>query len=156
MNNEKKNFLIGSIRLTDLIGELCQKNGMDGLFIPFNMNPSISVRQDSRTGQAVVELDLLIRENHSEKTGSTHFVKLNVGKMNRERFALSQEVVNNQKIIGNLWTKTPAPKMQAQQMPYQAPQQPLPHQYQPQRAYPPQAQQGGFAPLQQDGLPAGW
>lgn len=164
---EKKSFLVGNARLSDLNGfEDVNKNGVRGCFIPYDQNPSIFVGANKQTGALVVDLDILIRETRNQKTESTHFIKLSVRKANRERFQMSQEAVDSLKIIGNCFTRMPLQQGQQnqggypQQGGYQRPPaqgQAAPHY--PQTAYPQQGfapSQGGFQQAGSDGLPAGW
>ena len=112
---EKKSFMVGNIRLSDLNGfEDTVKQGVRGFFVPYDQNPSLYIGQNRQTGALTVDMDILIRETKSSKTGSTHFIKLNVGKANRERFQMSQEAADSLKIVGNLYTRTPAQAGQAQ------------------------------------------
>ena len=103
---EKKSFMVGNIRLSDLNGfEDTVKQGVRGFFVPYDQNPSLYIGQNRQTGALTVDMDILIRETKSSKTGSTHFIKLNVGKANRERFQMSQEAADSLKIVGNLYTR---------------------------------------------------
>lgn len=172
---EKKPFMVGNARLSDLNGfEDVNKNGVRGCFIPYDQNPSLYVGVNKQTGALTVDMDILIRETSNSKSGSSHFIKLNVGKANRERFQMSQEAVDSMKIIGNLFTKVPGQQAQGQQR--QGAPAPMPQHggfqrpatqqaamrypqqgggYQPQQGFVPQAPQGGFS-NPNDGLPAGW
>lgn len=167
---EKKPYLVGSARLSDLNGfEDCMKNNVRGCFIPYDQNPSLFLGASKQTGALTVDMDILIRETQNSKSGSTHFIKLYVGKANRERFNLSQEAVESLKIVGNLFTRIPGQQGQQQQSYGNAPaggyQQPQGGQYPPrpqmrqaapqQNAYRPQSQNGGFQ-NPNDALPAGW
>ena len=115
---EKKPFMVGNIRLSDLNGfEDTAKGGVRGCFIPYEANPSLYVGQNRQTGAFSLDLDILVRETSNSKTGSSHFIKLNVGKANRERFHLSQEAADSLKIVGNLYTRTPAFPAQGVQRP---------------------------------------
>jgi len=103
---EKKSFMVGNIRLSDLNGfEDTVKQGVRGFFVPYDQNPSLYIGQNRQTGALTVDMDILIRETRSSKSGSTHFIKLNVGKANRERFQMSQEAADSLKIVGNLYTR---------------------------------------------------
>ena len=103
---EKKAYMVGNIRLSDLNGfEDTVKQGVRGFFVPYDQNPSLYIGQNRQTGALTVDMDILIRETKSSKTGSTHFIKLNVGKANRERFQMSQEAADSLKIVGNLYTR---------------------------------------------------
>ncbi len=105
---EKKPFLVGNVRLSDLAGfEDTVKNGVRGCFIPYDQNPSLYVGANKQTGVMTLDLDILVRETTASKSGSSHFIKLNVGKANRERFHLPQEALDSMKIVGNLYTRTP-------------------------------------------------
>ena len=100
---EKKPFFVGNIRLSDLNGfEDTVKQGVRGFFVPYDQNPSLYIGQNRQTGAMTVDMDILIRETKNSKSGSTHFVKLNVGKANRERYQMSQEAADSLKIVGNL------------------------------------------------------
>ena len=138
---EKKPFFVGNVRLSDLNGfEDCNKNGVRGCFIPYDQNPSLYIGQNQQTGAVTVDLDILIRETQNSKSGSSHFIKLNVGKANRERFQMSNEAVDSLKIVGNLFTRVPGQTAQGRQ------QQGAPA---PQGGYqqvPPQASAGGYRP----------
>lgn len=115
---EKKPFWVGNARLSDLNGfEDCSKNGVRGCFIPYDKNPSLYVGRNQQTGAATLDLDILIRETHSSKSGSSHFIKLNVGRANRERFQMSPEAVDSLKIIGNLFQRIPGQVAQQQGAP---------------------------------------
>jgi hypothetical protein len=105
---EKKSFMVGNIRLSDLNGfEDTVKQGVRGFFVPYDQNPSLYIGQNRQTGAMTVDMDILIRETKSSKSGSTHFIKLSVGKANRERFQMSQEAADSLKIVGNLYTRYP-------------------------------------------------
>lgn len=138
---EKKPFMVGNARLSELNGfEDTQKNGVRGCFIPYDQNPSLYIGQNQQTGAVTVDLDILIRETQNSKSGSSHFIKLNVGKANRERFQMSNEAVDSLKIVGNLFTRVPGQTAQVRQ------QQGVPA---PQGGYqqrPPQASAGGYRP----------
>ena len=122
---EKKAYMVGNIRLSDLNGfEDTVKQGVRGCFIPYDQNPSLYIGTNKQTGVMTVDMDILIRETKASKTGATHFVKLNVGKANRERFQLSQEALDSLRIVGNLYTRTPGQGtqgVQGQQGTYPAP-----------------------------------
>ncbi len=105
---EKKPYLVGNVRLSDLAGfEDTVKSGVRGCFIPYDQNPSLYVGANKQTGVMTLDLDILIRETTASKSGSSHFIKLNVGKANRERFRLPQEALDSMKIVGNLFTRVP-------------------------------------------------
>lgn len=107
---EKKAYMVGNVRLSDLNGfEDTVKQGVRGCFIPYDQNPSLYVGQNRQTGAFTLDVDILIRETSNSKTGATHFIKLNVGKANRERLGMTQEAADSLKIVGNLYTRTPAP-----------------------------------------------
>ena len=117
---EKKPFMVGNIRLSDLNGfEDTVKQGVRGCFIPYDSNPSLYVGQNRQTGALTLDVDILVRETSNSKTGASHFVKLNVGKANRARFQMSQEAADSLKIVGNLYTRTPG---QAREQAQAAPQ----------------------------------
>ena len=150
---EKKPFMVGNVRLSDLNGfEDTNKNGVRGCFIPYDQNPSLYVGRNQQTGAMTLDLDILVRETANSKSGSTHFIKLNVGKANRERFQMSLEAVDSLKIVGNLFTRVPGQNAQGKgQGTYQGPQAPYSQQPAPQQRSPYQAQapaypQGGFQP----------
>ena len=128
---EKKAYMVGNIRLSDLNGfEDTVKQGVRGCFIPYDQNPSLYIGVNRQTGAMTVDMDILVRETKSSKTGASHFIKLSVGKANRERFHLSQEAVDSLKIVGNIYTRTPGQRQEGAQ-----PQQ---------GAYPSSAPQGGY------------
>lgn len=105
---EKKAYMVGNIRLSELNGfEDTVKQGVRGCFIPYDLNPSLYIGANKQTGALLVDMDILIRETSASKTGASHFVKLSVGKANRERFHLGNEAVDSLKIVGNLYTRTP-------------------------------------------------
>ena len=105
---EKKPYMVGNVRLSDLNGfEDTVKQGVRGCFIPYDQNPSLYIGANRQTGALTVDMDILIRETRSSKSGSTHFIKLSVGKANRERFHMNNEAVDSLKIVGNLYTRTP-------------------------------------------------
>lgn len=172
---EKKPFLVGNVRLSDLVGfEDCTKNGVRGCFIPYDQNPSLYVGQSQQTGALTLDLDILVRETANSKSGSSHFIKLNVGKTNRERFQMSLEAVDSLKIVGNLYTKVPGQNaqgkaqtgMQQPQGGYRQGQQFAPQAVPQQRPYQPQAPAYQSAPqgyqgpdmpdFSQRGQQAGW
>ena len=112
---EKKPYMVGNVRLSDLNGfEDTVKGGVRGCFIPYDANPSLYLGQNRQTGALTLDVDILVRETTASKTGATHFIKLNVGKANRERFQLGQDALDSLKIVGNLYTRTPAPAGRAQ------------------------------------------
>ncbi len=150
---EKKSYMVGNVRLSDLNGfEDTVKQGVRGCFIPYDQNPSLYIGTNRQTGVLTVDMDILIRETKASKTGSSHFIKLSVGKANRERFKLSQEAVDSLKIVGNIYTRTPGEHKDGSatlQGPYPAA---------PQGGY---QQAPGYAPAPQGGYPgpqsgAGW
>ncbi len=147
---EKKPFFVGNVRLSDLNGfEDCNKNGVRGCFIPYDQNPSLYVGANQQTGVMTLDLDILVRETQNSKSGSSHFIKLNVGKSNRERFQMSLEAVDSLKIVGNLYTKTPGQTAQGRtQAGFQqgGAQAPYPQQQRPYQAAAPAYQKGGFQP----------
>lgn len=154
---EKKPFFVGNVRLSDLNGfEDCNKNGVRGCFIPYDQNPSLYVGANQQTGVMTLDLDILVRETSNSKSGSSHFIKLNVGKSNRERFQMSLEAVDSLKIVGNLFTKTPGQTAQGRSQqgapaPHAGYQQggaqaQYPQQQRPYQAAAPSFQQGGFQP----------
>ena len=113
---EKKPFMVGNTRLSELNGfEDTVKNGVRGCFIPYDQNPSLYIGQNQQTGAVTVDMDILIRETQNSKSGSSHFIKLNVGKANRERFQMTNEAVDSLKIIGNLFTRIPGQTAQGRQ-----------------------------------------
>ncbi len=158
---QKRPFFIGNIRISDLNGfEDTVKNNVRGCFIPYDANPSLFIGQNRTTGAITVDMDILIREVQSSKSGSSHFIKLNVGKANRERFQMSQEAIDSLRIVGNLYTKVPgqgkqqrgaiaAPQGQAWPQGGQYQRQPV---YQPQQGMYPA---GGYVPRPQDGFAGG-
>lgn len=153
---EKKPYMVGNVRLSDLNGfEDTVKGGVRGCFIPYDQNPSLYLGTNRQTGVMTLDVDILIRETTASKTGATHFIKLSVGKANRERFQLSQEAVDSLKIVGNIYTRTPKPAEQAPRQPVPAPQGSLPGGFQTAPAYG-QAPQGGYAavPAPSYGAPA--
>jgi len=120
---EKKAYMVGNVRLSDLNGfEDTIKQGVRGCFIPYDLNPSLYIGANKQTGAMTVDMDILVRETRSSKTGSSHFIKLNVGKANRERFQLSQEALDSLKIVGNLYTRNPGQQVQSAQGAAPAPQ----------------------------------
>ena len=138
---EKKSYMVGNIRLSDLNGfEDTVKQGVRGCFIPYDQNPSLYVGVNRQTGVMTLDVDVLIRETSNSKSGATHFIKLSVGKANRERFNLSQEAVDSLKIVGNIYTRTPGQKPQEQKPAGSALQGP----YAPAPGYGPAPQGGGF------------
>lgn len=153
---EKKPYMVGNVRLSDLNGfEDTVKGGVRGCFIPYDQNPSLYLGTNRQTGVMTLDVDILIRETTASKTGATHFIKLSVGRANRERFNLSQEAVDSLKIVGNVYTRTPKPAEQAPRQSAPAPQGSLPGGYQAAPSYG-QAQQGGYpaAPAHSYGAPA--
>lgn len=114
--NSMKPFMVGSVCISDLEGFLdTEINGMRGCFIPYDMNPCIFLGQYPQTGRIKVNVDILMREVSNSKSGSSHFIKLNVGKMNRERFRMTQEAVDAQKIVGNMFTRVPGQRRRGAQ-----------------------------------------
>ncbi len=112
----KRPFMVGNIRISDLNGfEDTVKNGIRGCFIPYDQNPTLFIGQNKQTGVLTVDIDILVREVNNSKSGSSHFIKLNVGKVNRERYRLSQEAVDSLKIVGNMYTRVPGQKNQGYQ-----------------------------------------
>ena len=82
---EKKTYMVGNIRLSDLNGfEDTVKQGVRGCFIPYDQNPSLYIGTNRQTGVMTVDMDILVRETRASKTGASHFVKLNIGKANRD------------------------------------------------------------------------
>ena len=105
---ERKPYMVGSVRLSDLFGfEDTVKGGVRGCFIPYGPNPSLYLGQNRQTGGLTLNLDILVRETANSRTGSSHFIKLSVGKANRERLGISREAVDALKIVGNLYTRQP-------------------------------------------------
>lgn len=121
---EKKAYMVGNVRLSDLNGfEDTVKQGVRGCFIPYDQNPSLYVGQNRQSGAFTLDVDILVRETSNSKTGATHFIKLNVGKANRERFHMTQEAADSLKIVGNLYTRVPAQNTQGQAPRYGTPRQ---------------------------------
>ena len=121
---EKKAYMVGNVRLSDLNGfEDTVKQGVRGCFIPYDQNPSLYVGQNRQSGAFTLDVDILVRETSNSKTGATHFIKLNVGKANRERFQMTQEAADSLKIVGNLYTRIPAQSAQGQSPRYASPRQ---------------------------------
>lgn len=113
--NEKKSYFVGNARLSELNGfEDTQKNGVRGCFIPYDINPSLFIGRNAQSGATTVDLDILVRETRNSKSGSSHFIKLSVGKANREKFKLAPEAIDSLKIIGNLFTRVPGQNIQQQ------------------------------------------
>ena len=111
---EKKAYMVGNVRLSDLNGfEDTVKQGVRGCFIPYEPNPSLYVGVNRQTGAPTLDVDILVRETSNSKTGASHFIKLNIGKANREKYQLGQEAADSLKIVGNLYPRTPAPARQA-------------------------------------------
>jgi len=105
---EKKPYFVGNVRLSDLAGfEDTVKNGVRGCFIPYDLNPSLYVGLNKQTGVMTLDVDILVRETTASKSGSSHFIKLNVGRANRERFQMGPEALDSLKIVGNLYTRIP-------------------------------------------------
>ena len=153
---EKKPYMVGNVRLSDLNGfEDTVKGGVRGCFIPYDQNPSLYLGTNRQTGVMTLDVDILIRETTASKTGATHFIKLSVGRANRERFNLSQEAVDSLKIVGNIYTRTPKPSEQASRQTVPAPQGSLAGGYQAAPSYG-QAPQGGYpaVPAPSYGAPA--
>ena len=145
---EKKAYMVGNIRLSDLNGfEDTVKQGVRGFFVPYDQNPSLYIGQNRQTGAMTVDMDILIRETKSSKSGSTHFVKLNVGKANRERFQMSQEAADSLKIVGNLYTRYPGQGPQGTAAPQGG--------YPQQRPSAPQGQPAPYPAPQGGGYPGG-
>lgn len=160
---EKKPYMVGNVRLSDLNGfEDTVKGGVRVCFIPYDQNPSLYLGTNRQTGVMTLDVDILIRETTASKTGATHFIKLSVGRANRERFQLSQEAVDSLKIVGNIYTRTPKSAEPAPQPAVPVPQGSFQGGYQAAPAYG-QAPQGGYpaapapsygAPVPQGGYPA--
>ena len=151
--NERKPFLTGNVRISELEGFTdTQMNGRRGCFIPYDNNPCLYVGQNKETGAVTIDLDILVRETQNSKSGSSHFVKLNVGKANRERLAMPQEAVDSMKIVGNLWTRVPGQSARGQQGAAQG--QPYAGGYPAQASAYQQRPQGGRYPSRQGGYPA--
>ena len=152
---EKKSYMVGNIRLSDLNGfEDTMKKGVRGCFIPYDQNPSLYIGTNRQTGAVTVDMDILIRETKASKTGASHFVKLSVGKANRERFQMTQEAVDSLRIVGNIYTRTPGQQSQGtqpQQGAYTAPQGGYPA---PRGGSPAPGPAYGGAPAPQGGYPA--
>ena len=150
---EKKSYMVGNIRLSDLNGfEDTVKQGVRGCFIPYDQNPSLYIGSNRQTGVLTVDMDILIRETKASKTGASHFIKLSVGKANRERFHLGNEAIDSLKIVGNLYTRTPGLQSQGAQ-PQQGVFQTGPvYSPAPQGAYP--APSPTYGPAPQGGQPA--
>lgn len=105
---ENKPYMVGSVRLSDLFGfEDTVKGGVRGCFIPYGPNPSLYLGRNRQTGGPTLSLDILVRETANSRTGSSHFIKLGVGKANRERLGISREAADALKIVGNLYTRRP-------------------------------------------------
>lgn len=99
----KNTILVGSIDLSLLEGAMLEKkdNGKMQIVIPVEKNPSIFVGSQDKGGH--IYMDVEVRETNESQYGNTHFVKLSVGKRNRELMKLSQEEVKQHSpIVGNL------------------------------------------------------
>ena len=158
---EKKPYMVGNVRLSDLNGfEDTVKGGVRGCFIPYDQNPSLYLGVNRQTGLLTLDVDILVRETAASKTGATHFIKLNVGKANRERFQLGQDALDSLKIVGNLYARTPAPAGRAQGVQGAAPAPQGGYRQHPPRQAPAygEAPQGGFpgGPADFSAQGAGW
>lgn len=72
------------------------------IVIPKDANPAIYMTQN-QSGQKKAMLDIFVRATQNSQYGSTHFVKANVGKTNREKYGISREQLPQYSpIMGNL------------------------------------------------------
>lgn len=95
--------LVGNIDLSALNGAHLETtvNGRQNIVIPIAENPSIFVGAQEKGGH--IYMDIEVREVPENKYGSTHFVKLSVGKKKREEMGITQDIVRQYTpIIGNL------------------------------------------------------
>ena len=100
-----KATLVGSIDLSALNGAHLNTtvNGTQTIVIPVAENPSIFIGSKDKGGH--IYMDIEIRETSDSQYGNSHFVKLSVGKKNREDLKLSaEELKKYTPIVGNLRT----------------------------------------------------
>ncbi len=98
----KKETFLGSISLTALKHETIIHGGQKGIFIPVEQNPAIFFSQ-KEDGSKVINLDIEVKPILNGKYGNTHLIKCNVGKVNREKYGLRPEQLNEvTPILGNL------------------------------------------------------
>lgn len=98
-----KNILVGNIDLSLLKGVRLNTtvNGEQSIIIPVKENPAIFVGSKEKGGH--IYMDIEVRETEGSKYGSTHFMKLSVGKKKREQLGIKDEQIKEvTPIIGNL------------------------------------------------------
>lgn len=98
-----KSTLVGNIDLSLLKGVRLNTtaDGEQSIIIPVNENPAIFIGSKEKGGH--IYMDIEVRETAESKYGSTHFMKLSVGKKKREQLGIKDDQLKEvTPIIGNL------------------------------------------------------
>lgn len=98
----KKTVFRGSVSLPSLNHETIIHKGQKGIFIPVENNPSIyfKVKPD---GSKVINLDIEVTPTPNNQYGNSHFIRLNVGKENRQKYNIPNDLLKDYTpIVGNL------------------------------------------------------
>lgn len=85
-----------------LNGETIIRNGVKGIFIPVENNPAIyfKVKEDN---SKIINLDIEVTPTPDNKYGNSHYIRLSVGKENREKYGIQpDQLKNHTPIVGNL------------------------------------------------------
>lgn len=98
----KKTVYRGSVSLPALNHETIIHKGQKGIFIPVENNPAIyfKVKPD---GSKVINLDIEVTPTPQNQYGNSHYIRLNVGKENRQKYGISNDKIKDYSpIVGNL------------------------------------------------------
>lgn len=102
----KKTVFRGSIALTPLKHETCIREGKKVIIFPLDENPSIYYKKNE-DGTKTILLDIEVVPTPDSKFGNSHYIRLNVGKANREKYGIkNDQIKDHTPIIGNLKEQT--------------------------------------------------
>ena len=78
------------------------RNGKKGVFIPIDENPSVYVKINP-DGSKIINIDIEVVPTPNNQYGNSHYVTLDVGKANREKYGIqSNQLRSHKPIVGNL------------------------------------------------------
>ena len=98
----KRTTLRGSVSLTSLEHETIIRNGQKGIFIPVEKNPAIFFKVGN-DGKKVINLDIEVSPSPQNQYGNSHYIRLNVGKENRQKYNIPNDKLREYTpIVGNL------------------------------------------------------
>lgn len=78
-------------------------SGMPCIVLPVNeLNPAIYLKKND-DGSKVINLDIEVRPTPQNQYGNSHYIRLHVGKENRQKYNIPNEKLNDlTPIVGNL------------------------------------------------------